>query len=140
MLNPIAPPAFQGIDDASPYGYLDVAFDYVYNVVLTANQVLNAQVVVIFPEADFACRGITFVNTGLFSVQFQDGQGYYLSSGQVYSTNMPSTPGDPWPWFPEVIYPAGGKIYINITELSGATNTVQIVFRGVSRYKLELGQ
>ncbi len=136
MLNPYTPPVMQGIMDASPAGYIDVPFDYVYNQTLSASQVLNNEVVSIFTEADFAWRGLIFTSTGLFSVQFQDGQGYYLSSGQVFSTNMPNTPGDPFPRFPEVVYPAGGRISLNITELSADTNVVQLLFVGVNRYQI----
>ena len=136
MLNAIAPASMQGIGDASPEGFLDLSFDYTYPISLTGNQALNGQLVAIFTQADFAWRALFFTSTGTFSVQFQDGQGYYISNGQVYSTNMPNTPGDPWVRFPEVVYPAGGNIYFNITDLSGSTNTGQIVFRGVNRYRL----
>lgn len=135
MLNPIAPATVQGIDYSSPEGFVDLPFNYIYNVVLTASQVLNNEVVSIFTEADFAWRGLIFSATGLFSVQFQDGQGYYLSAGQMFSTNMPNTPGNPWPVFSEVLYPAGGRIYLNITDLSVATNTIQLLFVGVNRYR-----
>jgi hypothetical protein len=136
MLNQLTPPAMQGISDASPQGYIDVPFDYVYNQTLNPSQTLNNEVVSIFTEADFAWRGLIFTSTGLFSIQFQDGQGYYLSSGMVYSTNMPNTPGDPFPRFPEVVYPAGGRITLNITELSVATNVIQLLFVGVNRYRI----
>lgn len=136
MRNPIAPPAIQGIDNSSPEGFVDVPFNYVYNNTLTALQALNNEVVSIFTEADFAWRGLIFSATGTFSVQFQDGQGYYLSAGQMYSTNMANTPGDPWPVFPEVLYPAGGRIFFNITDLSNAENVIQFLFVGVNRYRL----
>lgn len=136
MLNPIAPPAVQGIDNSAPEGFFDLPFNYTYDQTLTANQVLNNEVVSIFTEADFAWRGLIFSATGLFSVQFQDGQGYYLSAGQMFSTNMPNVPGDPWPVFPEVPYPAGGRIYINITDLSGEENVIQLLFVGVNRYRI----
>ena len=136
MRNPIAPPAVQGIDNSSPEGFVDVPFNYTYTNTLTALQVLNNEVVSIFTEADFAWRGLIFSATGLFSVQFQDGQGYYLSAGQMFSTNMANTPGDPWPVFPEVLYPAGGRIFLNITDLSNADNVIQLLFVGVNRYRL----
>jgi hypothetical protein len=136
MLNPYSPPAVQGVSDASPQGYIDVPFDYVYNQTLSASQSLDNEVVSIFTEADFAWRGLIFTATGLFSVQFQDGQGYYLSAGKVFSTNMPNTPGDPFPRFPEVVYPAGGRITLNISELSADTNVVQLIFVGVNRYRI----
>lgn len=136
MLNPIAPPGIQGIDPSAPMGYFDVPFGYTYNVTLTALQAIIGDTVSIFTEADFLLRGLIMTRTGQFSVQFQDGQGYYLQSAQVLSTNLPNTPGDPFPIFPEVLYPAGGKIYINITDISNAQNAVQILFLGVSRYKI----
>lgn len=136
MRNPIAPPAVQGIDNSAPDGFVDVPFNYTYAVSLTANQVLNNEVVSIFTEADFAWRGLIFTTDGLFSVQFQDGQGYYLSAGQMFSSNMANTPGDPWPVFPEVLYPAGGRIYFNITNLTADDNTGQLLFVGVNRYRI----
>jgi hypothetical protein len=72
----------------------------------------------------------------LFAVRFQDGEGYCLQSGMVNSTNYPNNPGDPFPWLPEVVYPASGRIWIDIQDLSVAQNTVQILFIGANRYKL----
>lgn len=137
LLNPLSPPAMQGIDPSAPPGYIDVPFSYVYNVVLTADQNLTNEVVSIFTEADFAWRGLIFTNTGLFSVRFQDGQGYYLSAGMIFSSNMPNTSGDPFPQFPEVLYPAGGRIQLDISDLSSAENTIQILFVGANRYRVQ---
>lgn len=137
MLNPIAPPALQGIDPSAPLGFLDQKFDYVYDVTLTASQTLFDEVVSIFTEADFAWRGLIFTSTGLFSVRFQDGQGYYLANGMVFSSNLPSTAGDPFPWFPEVLYPAGGRIQLDIRDDSAEENTIQIIFVGANRYRVE---
>jgi len=136
MLNAIAPPGIQGIQDSSPTGFIDVPFNYTYNILLTADQLLNNETVSIFTEADFCWRGLIFVSDGVFSVQFQDGQGYYLSAGMVFSTNMPNTSGDPWPVFPEVLYPAGGRIQFNILDLSSDDNEGQILFVGVNRYRI----
>ncbi len=135
--NPQAPLVINGVNDASPMGFQDQSFDYVYDVVLSGNQVLNDQVVSIYTEADFAWRAlIVNVATGTFKVRFTDGQGYYLSSGLIDSANLTSSPADPWIVFPEVVFPAGGRISIDITDTSGATNTIQLLFRGVNRYRL----
>lgn len=136
MLNPLSPPSFQGIDPAAPAGFVDVSFSYTYAINLTASQLLNGQVVSIFTEADFVWRGMVFSSTGLFAVQFQDGQGYYISSDLVLSSNMPNTAGDPFVTFPEIVYPAGGRIYFNIQDKSAAPNTGQILFLGANRYSL----
>lgn len=137
MRNPLAPPAMQGIDPSAPPRYIDVPFNYVYNVTLDANESLPDQVVSIFTEADFAWRGLVFTSSGLFSVRFQDGQGYWLSTGLIYSSNMPNTAGDPFPQFPEVLYPAGGRILLDITELSGEENEIQLLFIGANRYRVQ---
>jgi hypothetical protein len=136
MLNAIAPVGTQGVNDASPNGYYDAAFNYVYNRVLTANQAVTGDTVSIFSEADFCFRALVFQSTGLFGVRFQDGQGLYLDSGFVYSTNYPNNPGDPFPWLPQVVYPASGRIWIDIEDLSGNGNTVQILFVGANRWPL----
>ena len=136
MTNLMAPVGVQGVNDASPDGYYDASFSYVYNVALSASQELIGQTVSIFSEADFCFRGLIFTSTGLFGVRFQDGQGYYMDSGFVYSTNYPNNPGDPFPWLPEVVYPASGRIWIDIEDLSAAPNTVQIVFVGANRWKV----
>jgi hypothetical protein len=136
MLNAIAPVGVQGVNDASPDRYLDWGFAYPYNKVLTANQVVIGDTVAIFSEADFCLRALVFQSTGLFGLRFQDGQGYYLQSGFVYSTNYPNNPGDPFPWLPQVIYPASGRIWIDIQDLSGNPNTIQILFVGANRSKV----
>jgi len=137
MLNALAPVGVQGVNDASPDGYMDWSFDYAYDVVLSANQVLiGANPVPIFSEADFCFRNLVFTSTGLFGLRLQDGQGYYLQSGFVYSTNYPNNPGDPWPWLPEVVYPASGRIWIDIEDLSGAPNTIQLKFGGANRSRV----
>ncbi len=135
--NPQAPLVINGMNDGSPLGFQDQSFDYTYDVVLTGNQFLHDQVVSIFTEADFAWRALVVnVNTGVFAVRFTDGQGYYLSSGLINSANLTGTPADPWIVFPETVYPAGGRIGIDIQDLSGAGNTIQLLFRGVNRYRL----
>lgn len=133
MLNPIAPVSVQGIPPGST---LDMSFAYPFSFSLTANQLLQGSVVSILTDADFLWRGLLFVSDGNFSVRFQDGQQYYLSPQMIYSTNLPNTAGDPFPIVPEVFYPAGGRITIDIQDLSGSTNTGQLLFIGANRFRL----
>lgn len=136
MRNPIAPVVNNGVNDTSPPGYQDQSFDYVYNIQLSANQFLPDQIVAIYTYADFEMRAmIITVQTGLFSVRLSDGQGYYLSNVLINSFNLVGTPSDPFVFNPPVLYPAGGRIGIDIQDGSGSTNNVQLVFRGVNRYK-----
>jgi hypothetical protein len=137
MTNPMAPVVNNGVDQTAPQGWQDQSFDYVYDVSLTANEYLPDQIVPIYTYAEFIMRAmIITVQTGLFSVRFADGQGYYLSNVLIDSYNLVGTPSDPFIFFPEVPYPAGGRIGIDIQEGSGLPNVIQIVFRGVNRYRL----
>lgn len=134
----MAPLVNNGLDQTAPQGWQDQSFDYVYNVTLTANQSLQDQIVPIYTYADFILRAmIVTVQTGLFSMRISDGQGYYLSNVLINSYNLVGTPSDPFIFFPEVPYPAGGRINIDILEGSGFQNVIQVVFRGINRYKLQ---
>jgi hypothetical protein len=136
-INPYAPPAYNGIGQVSvPSGYRDNSFDYVFDVTLTANQSLRTQQS-IHNDSDFCWRATVINrNTGLFMVQFSDSDWYFLSSEPIVSLNIQGDPASPYPVFPEIIIPAGGRIGINITDLSGNPNTIQMLFRGVKRYAI----
>lgn len=137
-MNPHATPALNGINPDFPQGFIDVAFDYVYDVILQPNAQLRDQTVPIHTDSDFVLRAVVLAaNTGAFSIQFNDSQGYYFSSGFLLSANFLSgTVPFPYPIFPEVLFPAGSRIGIWINDLLGAQNTVQMLLRGAKRYRL----
>lgn len=137
LANPLAAPAYNGLNDASPENYLDVDFSQVYDVTLTASEIRPNDFSALSNDADFAWRAIVIQRAdGVFSVRLYDSQGYALSSGYIASANLQGDPSSPWPVFPEIIIPAGGRIGIDIRDDSGAQNVVQLVFRGVKRYRL----
>ncbi len=137
-INPFAPPAYNGLGGDYPNGYLDLDFTYVYTVTMTANQMLRDQVLALQTDADFVWRAVIASNqTGAYSIRFSDSQGFYLSNGMIPYTNfLYGTVPVPYPIFPELVLPAGGRIGIDIQDLSGGGNTVEIAFRGVKRYRL----
>ena len=137
-LNPAATPVLNGLVPEFPLGYIDVAFDYVYDVSLTALQQLRDQSVPIHTDSDFVLRAVILTQaTGAFSIRFNDSQGYYLSSAFLFSANFLSgTVPYPFPIFPEMLFPAGSRIGVEINELTGAPNTVQMLLRGAKRYRL----
>jgi len=140
MLNPLAPPAVQGINapNSQETGYLDVGYGYPFDVTIpTANELLTNQATAILSNADFVFRGLIFTASGAFAVRIYDGDQYALSTGLIRSQNLTATPGDPFPWFPEVWYPAGGKILLDIQDTSGVDdNVIQLLFLGANRYRL----
>lgn len=137
LVNPFSPPVYNGLNDSSPEGYVDVDFSYVYDVILTANQTLRDQALSTMNDADFAARAVVITfSTGTFNVRISDSQGYYLSNGFVASANIVGDAASPYPIWPEIIIPAGGRIGIDIQDTSGNPNTIQLVFRGVKRYRI----
>ena len=139
-LNPFATPVQNGLTPEFPLGYIDVAFDYVYDVSLTALQQLRDQTVPIHTDSDFVFRAIVLSQaTGAFSIRFNDSQGYYLSSGFLMSANFLSgTVPFPFPVFPELLFPAGARIGIEINDLANGqgNNVIQLLLRGAKRYRL----
>lgn len=136
-VNPYAPPSYNGFEDASPKGYVDVDFTYPYDVVLNASQFLRDQSISTTNDADFAWRALVIaLATGSFNVRFADSQGFYLSNGMIASANLIGDAASPYPVFPEILIPAGGRIGIDIQDTSGQQNTIEILCRGVKRYRI----
>lgn len=135
--NPYANAAANGIGQgATPINYRDIAFTYTYDQTLTANQRLRDQQA-INNDSDFAWRALVLnSNTGAFSVRFSDSDWYNLSSDLVVSANLQADPASPSTVYPETIIPAGGIIGVELLDLSGAENTIQLLFLGVKRYAL----
>lgn len=134
--NPLSAPVDNGLNNASPDKYVDVDFTYPYDVILTANQFLRDQSVSTTNDADFAWRAIVIASfTGTFNVRFADSQGYYLSNGVVSNANILGDAASPFPVFPEILIPAGGRIAIDIQDTSGGTNTIELLMRGVKRFR-----
>ena len=135
--NPYAPPIDNGFNDASPTDYIDVDFTYPYDVVLQASQFLRDQSISTTNDADFCWRAIVIAfSTGSFNVRFADSQGYYLSNGVIASANLIGDAASPFPVFPEIVIPAGGRIAVDIQDTSGNPNTIQLLCRGVKRYRI----
>lgn len=130
--NVYAPEVYNGIPQAPDV--VEAPFDYIYDVVLTANQSLVDQTVSVDVDSDFELRGVLLaVNTGTFSMRWSDGQGYYVQSQELLDGNFSAL--TPYPSFPSLVIVAGGRIGVDITDLSAAGNTIQIVFRGVKVYR-----
>jgi hypothetical protein len=120
--------------------YEDRPFTYVYNPPngqLTALQFLNPDSVAIETDADFWCTGWYIVQyTGPFTVQLVDSWGYPLQSAALFSAALSLSQSNPTVLSPAHPFPAGGKIQLYITDVSGSTNPLQIGFVGFKRFKI----
>jgi hypothetical protein len=137
IINPYAPPAYNGMLNAAPEGFVDVDFKIPFDIVLAALED-NPNLARDVPnDADFIWRAtIANVQTGEYSYQFADSQGYEFSNGLIHRINLSASAIAPSVNGHEIVIPAGGQIGIHLRDLSGATNTIQILFLGVKRYKL----
>jgi hypothetical protein len=137
IINPYAPPAYNGVMNAAPDGYVDAPFVVPFNAVIPANTNVPNLRRDVPTDADFIWRAtVADVQTGAYSVQFSDSQGYQFSDGLIHYLNLSASAIAPAANGKEVVIPGGGKIGIDILDLSGAENTIQILFKGVKRYKL----
>lgn len=136
---PFAPASLMGLGNTAPQGtpYPDQSYDIPVDIVMTGNQVNLVTNQTIERDADYVWRGVV-INSYTdvrFKVQFNINGWYNLSPTQINAGNYQSDPGAPYPIWPELTVPAGGRIQITTTDFSGSTNTIQIVLRGVKRFK-----
>ena len=137
VINPYAPPAYNGMMNATPDGYVDVDFKIPFDFTLTANQNADGLARDVPTDADFIWRAtVANLQTGAYSVLFKDTQGYEFSNGLIHYINLSASAIAPSVNGHEIVIPAGGQIGIHLLDLSGAPNTIEILFLGVKRYKL----
>lgn len=140
--NPFAPEYMAGLakPPISKLGYEDRPFDYLYsppNNQLSANQEILGDSVQIQTDADFELRGwYISTATGLFQIRLGDATGYQFSSGLIISSGISSNPSRPTVFSPQHSFPAGSRVIVDIQDLSGNPNTIQIVLVGVKRYRM----
>lgn len=137
IINPFAPPAYNGIVNAAPEGYIDVDFKIPFDIVVPASTELPNLARDVPTDADFIWRAtVANKQTGAYSVRFADSQGYFFADALMHYLNLSASATAPSVNGKEVVIPAGGQIGIDILDLSGAQNTIEIVFLGVKRYRL----
>lgn len=143
-MNQFAPVALAGVQrpPAELVGYEDRPFEYLFNPPggqLTANQFINPATVAIQTDADFYMASwYLSLFTGVFQVQLLDSTGYQLQSGMMNSGGLSQADNDPTVFSPAHPFPAGSKIQVVIQDLSGATNPLQIVFKGWKRFRMPM--
>jgi hypothetical protein len=135
-------PTMQTTD--TPQGYVDKPFVVTYQVQLNLAQQLQNQVIALDNDADFCLRNmycVLFTPFTSFTFNFAGPQDYYYQTNQIPSFGLSQNSGQPFPVLPEVWYPAGGQIKINITNTNtgfGGPNTYALFFVGVKRFKVQL--
>ena len=139
-INQFAPDYFQGLALDPNASVEPKPFSYIYNPPnnqLAANQEIDGDTVSIQTDADFYAFGLYIsLFTGAFQIRLADSTGYQLQSGFINSGALSQSSNQPTVLSPAHLFPAGSKILIDIEDLSGNPNPLQIVFPGVKLYKL----
>lgn len=108
---------------------------YVYQRTLTANQVLSDLTQSIDNDSDFILTGLLGSQTGAYTLRFKDANLRYVSSAAMRNSNIVGSAPFPVPLFPNLVYPAGSRISIDLTDLTGSSNTIELVFVGIKRFR-----
>jgi len=115
----------------------DTSFDYVFDIVLATGASLSNEGIRTETDSDFLLLGfsINVFTSDLFTLLFRDSNGNYFSSKPVLAQNYMGQGSAPYifPGLPR-IFPPGSSLGIGIENLSGAENTVQLLFRGKKRF------
>lgn len=140
LYNPYAAPGLNGVNAVQPDDeFIDVDTAYVYNSPIDFTGELIGQQLTLQGDSDFALRAIEIATAGTTPtlVRFYNSQGYYLSDNYIDVTLFNAILSQPFVIFPEMLFPANGRILLDINNVAtdGSTQTLQIVFRGVKRYR-----
>lgn len=108
---------------------------YPYNQTLTANQPLTDQTVQIDGDSDFLILGLASVQNGAFRLNFKANNGRYISQSSLLNANICGTGEFPVTLPKPMIVPARGRIGVDIQDVSGSNNTIEVVFIGIRLYR-----
>jgi hypothetical protein len=107
-------------------------FHYTATFVLTANQHLGAQAIAQVNDYDFKWMFAMATSTGNFTAKVysaSDKRGF--SNVEVHSSLLWGTAQNPFPMLAPYIFPRAGQILVDLTDISGAGNTIFLDLNGV---------
>lgn len=116
--------------------FVEEAAWYLYTVTLNANQSVKGASVNIDRDSDFTLTGVHGSSDGLFTMNMRLPSGRLISNAQILSTDWLGTANQPTAMGPPPIYRAGSVgPQLDLTEVSGDTNVLFIIFTGIRRIK-----
>jgi hypothetical protein len=116
--------------------FVEEPANYIFNITLSANQVLTRVPVNIDRDSDFLWTGLNGSRTGAYSLNSRLPSGRQIGSANVNDTNLVGTANQPTAIGPPPLYRAGSTgPELDLTDLSGAPNTIQLVFSGIRRLR-----
>lgn len=118
----------QPVQDVDPF-YPEAGV-YNLDITLTANQEVTDAGVFLDGDSDFELLSISGSSTAAYNIRLRTPRGksypqtYCKHSNLVGSAAFPTPLETPWR------FPSTGKISVDLRDTSGASNTIQLLFRG----------
>ena len=110
--------------------------DLVLDKVLTANQEALRQAVQVDEDSDFLLLALVGNSTSTYNIVLYQANNRAVNSAYAKNTNYVGSANFPVPLLKELYYPAGASIRVDVKDTSGAGNTIQLIFKGIRRYRL----
>ena len=116
--------------------YIEEPAFYVFTMTLTTDQHVPNIAVNIDRDSDFLLTGINGSSDGAYTLNFQLPSGRLIANAEILNTDILGTANQPTAIGPPPIYRAGSiGPQLTITDVSGATNNIIIVFSGIRRLR-----
>jgi len=109
----------------------------VFDVALTANQEKKELSQYFDRDANFFWFGLHGSSTGAYSIHLTLPNGRQFSAAPINNANLIGTADSPLLIWPGQMVSAGGTLGMVLKDLSGAPNTIQIIFDGVRLYRVK---
>ena len=109
---------------------------YVFDQALLASATITDLSRTIDRDSDFLLARIHGTQTGSYTISVKLPNGRPISNTPVANANLVGTAANPVFIGPPILYIAGSRIAIDLTDTSAAPNNIEIVFAGVRRYRI----
>lgn len=133
-----SPQSAGGVSPQISQQFVEEPGAYTFNFTLTAGQAVQHIPVNIDRDSDFMLTGLIGVtsSTGAYTLNYRLPSGRLYASSQISNANLLGTANIPTTVGPPPVYRAGSTgPELDLTDTSGNSNTLQIVFAGIRRLR-----
>jgi hypothetical protein len=110
--------------------------DYILDKTLSGNAESLLQAAQVDSDSDFLLLAVVGSSTGAYNLRVYLSNRRSISNAYVKNTNYVGSANFPVPFLKEIYYPAGSSIAVDLKDTSGSSNTIQLVFKGIKRFRI----